>query len=470
MVLAALVLAAAPVMAQSAGAGAALPPEFAAALAAARIPPESVSVLVRAVDGRAAPRLAFRPDAAMNPASVMKLVTGVVALDTLGPAFTWATPVYLEGSLAGGVLRGRVYIKGQGDPKLVLERLWLLLRRLRALGVNTIDGDLVLDQSAVELTAQDPGEFDGEPLRPYNAAPDALLLNFKAIQITFTPNRATGRAAISFEPSLAGVQMAADVPLLAGSCGDYRGQLRADFSDPERVRFGGGYAAACGERVWSVAYADPGSYAVRAVAGMWRELGGQIQNGQVREGRVPPGLTPAFELASPPLADVLRDINKFSNNVMAQQLFLTLSLRQQGVGSYAGSRDIAERWWRQHFREAEFPVPVLDNGSGLSRSGRITARSLEALLQWAWVAPVMPELLSSLPIAGVDGTLRRAQARAARGSAHLKTGSLRDSAAVAGYVHAQSGRRYVLVAMVNHPNAAAARPALDALLDWAIRD
>jgi len=444
----------------------ALPVEVSAALTRARLPPDAITLLVVDAQGRAAPRLSHRADMPVNPASVMKLITTFAALEILGPTHAWSTPVYLEGAARDGTLYGNLYIKGQGDPKLVMERLWLLLRRVQGLDIRQIAGDIVLDRSAFETVAGDPGEFDGERLRPYNAAPDALLLNYKSVVMTFVPDRASNAAHVSFDPPLAGVQLQTHVPLSEGACNDYRAALRADLSDPARIRFAGRYPASCGEKVWPLAYADPASYAVRAIGGMWREMGGQL-SGTVREGSVPAGLTPAFELASPPLAEVIRDINKYSNNVMAQQLFLTLSLQQKGVGTLAGSREVVQGWWKERFGADD--APVLDNGSGLSRNERISARALAKLLQYAWGSPLMPELASSLPITGVDGTLRRMRNRA-QGSAHLKTGSLRDVAAVAGYVHAMSGRRYVLVAIANHPNASAARPAIEALVEWAVRD
>ena len=444
----------------------ALPAEVQAALARAKVPPDAISLLVVDAQGRAAPRLSHRADVPVNPASVMKLVTTFAALEILGPTYAWTTPVYLEGAARNGTLYGNLYIKGQGDPKLVMERLWLLLRRVQGLDIRSIAGDIVLDRGAFEAVAGDPGEFDGERLRPYNAAPDALLLNFKSVVMTFVPDRASNAAHVSFDPPLAGVQLQTHVPLSEGACNDYRAALRADLSDPARIRFAGRYPASCGEKVWPLAYADPASYAVRAIGGLWREMGGQL-SGTVREGGVPAALAPAFELASPPLAEVIRDINKYSNNVMAQQLFLTLSLQQKGLGTLAGSRDVVQDWWKERFGADD--MPRLDNGSGLSRSERISARALSKLLQYAWGSPLMPELASSLPITGVDGTLRRMRNRA-QGSAHLKTGSLRDVAAVAGYVHAMSGRRYVLVAVANHPNANAARPAIEALVEWAVRD
>ncbi len=454
-----------------------LPPEVDAALARAKVPREALAAVVvdaaPGISGKSAPLLSYRANAPANPASVMKLVTTYAALELLGPAYTWPTTVFVDGSIKDGVLTGNLVIQGRGDPKLVLERLWLLLRRVQAIGIKTISGDIVLDRSAFAVAAQNAGDFDGEPLRPYNAAPDALLINYKSVVMSFLPNYAGGMASVSFEPLLANVQMQTSVPLTTGKdCSDYRGALMADFSDPSRILFKGSYPVACGEKVWPIAYADPASYAERAVAGMWAEMGGKL-TGRVRDGRAPAGLKSAFEVTSPSLTEAIRDINKYSNNVMAQQLFLTLSLSQsppqnQNPASFEASRTVLQNWWRDRFGEQD--VPVLDNGSGLSRQERITPQGLARMLQTAYISGAMPELMASLPIIGVDGTLRRSRSRVSQGWAHLKSGSLRDVTALAGFVHTPSGRRLVVVGIVNHPNAAAARPALEALVDWAVKE
>ena len=209
-------------------------------------------VLITDAQGGATPRLAHRSTSPMNPASTMKLVTTIAALDLLGPAYTWTTPVYLDGTVQNGVLNGSLYLKGQGDPKLVMERLWLLMRRVQGMGIKTIAGDIVLDRSALEVPEPDPAKFDGEPLRPYNVAPDAMLLNFKSVVMTFTPDRSANLAYVQYDPPLAGVSLPATVALntTAAECGDYRGALKADFSDPLRIRLAGAYPAACGERSW----------------------------------------------------------------------------------------------------------------------------------------------------------------------------------------------------------------------------
>jgi D-alanyl-D-alanine carboxypeptidase/D-alanyl-D-alanine-endopeptidase (penicillin-binding protein 4) len=442
----------------------ALPPEIEAALARAKLPREAVTIAVVDAGGRETPRIWHRAEASVNPASIAKLATTFGALELLGPSYIWTTPVLVDGPVQGGVLQGNLYIKGQGDPRMGTERLWQLLRRVQGLGIQRISGDIVLDRSAFELGAHDPAAFDGEPLRPYNAAPDALLLNFRAVLLHLTP--VGGVAAVQMEPTLAGVQVPASVPLAAGGCGDWRSGLRADFSDPLQIRLEGAYPGACGPRTWPLAARDPTSHPVRAVAGMWREIGGQL-GGAVREGLVPAALAPLMVVESPTLGEVIRDINKHSNNVMAQQLFLTLSLQQRGRGTLAGSREVLGQWWRERLREEP---PVFDNGSGLSRQERVSAAQLVKLLQHAWVSPLMPEFIASLPVSGVDGTARRTGAASGvAGMAHLKTGSLRDVVGVAGYVHTADGRRLALVAIANHPNAAAMRPVIDAVVAWSAR-
>ncbi|HUP07811.1 MAG TPA: D-alanyl-D-alanine carboxypeptidase, partial [Caldimonas sp.] len=283
-------MAAAIGLAWLAGAGAAAPArigvdEVDAALARAKVPAEAMVVLVQEV-GASRPRLAWQPDVAVNPASIMKIVTTSAALDLLGPAWTWTTPVWLQGPVVEGALQGDLVIKGSGDPKLVLERIWLLLRRVRQMGVRDIRGDIVIDRSAFSIPDQSPGDFDNEPLRPYNARPDALLLNYRSLLATFTPDPARGVAAIAIDPPLAGVRADAAVPLGRGPCEDWRNELRADFTDPARVRFAGAFPLACGEKTWAVAYADPRSYAERLLPALWAEVGGQLQ-GRVREGIAP---------------------------------------------------------------------------------------------------------------------------------------------------------------------------------------
>lgn len=446
-----------------------LPADVEAALDRAKLPHDAMSVVVQEV-GKTSSRLSWQADRPMNPASLMKLLTTDAALDTLGPAWTWTTPVWLQGTLSNpgpqGVLEGDLVIKGSGDPKLVIERTWLLLRRIQQLGVHEIRGDIVLDRSAFKPGEQSPADFDGDPTRPYNVQPDALLLNYRSITLTFTPDIPRGVANVSADAPLHGVHVDTSVPLTSGSCADWRGSLKAELSDPARIRFAGAYPVICGELSWPLAYADPKSYNERLLAGLWREMGGVLTGG-VKDGAAPP-TTPSLVVTSPTLAEVIRDINKFSNNTMAQQLFLTLGLSQRGLGTPDNAREVLGLWAKAKFGEEATRGLVIDNGSGLSRENRVSAELFARLLQAAWSGTTMPELASSLPVVGIDGTLRKVQTQPGR--AHLKSGSLRDVVGLAGYVLSASGRRYVMVAIVNHPSAQGARPALEALLQWVVTE
>ena len=474
-----------------------LPAEVAQALARAGVPESSVAMVVaplppppgtvsRAPEpvnpgGEAnpspapqplpAPRLAWRPDAPMNPASVMKVVTTYAGLDLLGPGYFWKTRVYAQGPVKDGVLHGNLLIQGSGDPKLVRERLADLIDAIRAKGVTSIEGDILLDRSVFKLPPHDPAAFDDDPLRPYNAGPDGLLVNFKALVFHFKPEPKRRSAQVAVEPPIAGVKLPAAVPTSGGACGDWKTQLAIDFSDADAPRFKGRYPARCGEQSWALAYPDPDGYAPRVIEGMWRAAGGRL-SGQAKWQKQAVRGQPLVTGLSLPLGEIVHDINLYSNNVMAQQLFLTLSAAGDGRGSFAESTNTLKRWWRERFGLRA--APIIGNGSGLSREGRITAAALVALLQQAAAGPHAEVFERSLPIAGVSGTLRRLAARSpgseAIGNARLKTGSLRDVAAIAGYAWGRSGQVYAVVGLVNDPNADAARPALDRLVEWAVRD
>ena len=442
-----------------------LPPEVRTALQRARVPEAALSVVVQEA-GSGHTVLSHQARQPVNPASLVKLVTTYAALDLLGPAWTWSTAVGWSGTLRDGVLEGDLFLKGSGDPKLVPERVWQGLRRLQQAGVREIRGDIVLDRSAFAPAEGTPADFDGEASRPYNVQPDALLINFHALTWSVTPDVARNVARIVAETEPWGTPVRT-VPLSPGPCEDWRAGLKPVLADGT-LRFTGSYATACGEQTWPMADPDPAGHGARLLAMQWKDLGGTL-TGRVRDGRWPAGLRAQQEWRSPPLADVVRDINKFSNNVMAQQLFLTLAA-QRLPGQPAtpeAARETLRRWVTERIGEGATGELVLDNGSGLSRQSRMTAQWLAHLLQHAWSSPVMPELMSSLPVNGLDGTMRRSRAPAGR--AHLKTGSLRDVAGLAGYVLDDSGRRRVLVAIIQHPNANAARPALDALVQWALK-
>jgi len=439
------------------------PTTYLARLAAARIPADAAAVVVIPVDDGKL-RWSANERKPVNPASTMKLVTTYSALHLLGPAYTFRTEMLADGPLAGDVLRGELYVRGGGDPHLVIENLWLLVNRLRGFGIRDIRGDLVLDKGLFDRLPHDPGQFDGEEGRAYNVGPDALLMNFKSIAITFVPDTAARVARVMVIPEVAGMKYPRMVPAVEGGCGDWRARLKADINDPMNIRFGGAYPLGCGERNIHIGALEHTNYFAAVFRALWERQGG-AWTGKVREGTVTPTARLVATQESPPLAMLIRDINKYSNNVMTQQLFLTMGATGGEPGNPA--RGAAAVRGLLEARGIAAPELVLENGCGLSRVERISAGTLGNVLVDAWKSQWMSELMASLPISGVDGTMKARNVTT--GAAHMKTGLLEDTRAVAGYVLAASGRRYVVVAIINHPNAGRGTGAHDALIDWVYR-
>jgi D-alanyl-D-alanine carboxypeptidase/D-alanyl-D-alanine-endopeptidase (penicillin-binding protein 4) len=445
----------------------ALPSPVAQALARAGLPASAVALYVQEVDAWR-PTAIFNASQAMNPASTIKLVTAFAALELLGPSYTWKTEAYLLGRLQGDVLDGDLALKGYGDPKLTIENFWLFLRALRARGLREIRGDLVLDRSYFDVADHDPASFDSEPLRPYNVGADALLVNYKAVRFFFLPNAAGRAVTVVPEPKLPQLEVRTSVRLADGPCGDWRAGLRYDLQRNGalvRASFSGAMPASCGERVWYLAPFPPSQYLYGVFKALWAELGGALHGG-VREGQVPAGATPFAAFESPPAADVLRDMNKFSNNVMARQVFLTLSAETLKLpGRYDRSARAVQSWLAA--RSLDVPELVIENGSGLARGDRISAEGLGRLLVAAYRSPVMPEFIATMPLVAYDGTMKkRLTSDGVSGQAHIKTGSLSGVRSLAGYVLDRKGRRFAVVFFVNHPNAGASQSAQDALLKW----
>jgi D-alanyl-D-alanine carboxypeptidase/D-alanyl-D-alanine-endopeptidase (penicillin-binding protein 4) len=439
-----------------------LPAPVAQALREARIPEHSVGIFVQEV-GASRPLLVHQAHLPMSPASTMKLVTTYAALELLGPAFTWETAVYAATPPKNGVLDGDLYLKGSGDPALTIERFWLLLRDLRQGGLRDIRGDLVLDGSRFAPNGGDPGAFDGAAYRPYNALPDAVLINFKSTRFRLLVAPDTQAVRILADPAPPQLKIVNQLQPGSGECGDWREGIEAAVTrnggNALVVTFSGNYPLACGEKQWHLALFDNSAYVDMLFRQLWEESGGTL-SGTLRLGAMPPAAPLLASQESRQLADIVRDVNKFSNNLMARQLLLTL-----GNGSAEGGAAAVAEWLAA--KKLDFPELAMENGSGLSRREQISAEHLGLLLLAAYRSPVMAEFVSSLPIAAVDGTMKkRLRDQAVAGHAHIKTGSLKGAKAIAGYVHDAKGRALAVVFIINHANAAAGQAAQDALLEW----
>ena len=426
-----------------------LPPEVRSALDIRHVPHDTLSILVVDV-ATGATVLDWRSDELRNPASTIKLLTTLVALDVLGPAYRWRTDVYADGEIKDGRLEGDLVLKGYGDPFLVTERVWQLLREIRHAGIREIGGDLLLDDSWFDVGSYDPGAFDHQPLRAYNVAPNALLMNFKVVRYWFEPDPRADAVNIWLDPPLDDIRVRNRLTLAAGSCRGYQRGIAISVNDRiDEVTFSGRFPAACKRYAMDRTVLSHNRYVHGLFRYLWRESGGTFDGGW-RNVVVEQEAAPVLSFRSLPLSEMIARVNKHSNNVMARQLLYTLGAEVNGApGTEDSGKAVISRWLTDNGLESS--STAIENGAGLSRNTRTTAKDMIAMLQFAWQQPYMPEYLASMAISGLDGTLKRRFGNTDLvGKAHLKTGSLDHVTAIAGYLQSRSGRRFAVVALQNY--------------------
>ena len=441
-----------------------LSPKVQQALKTNKLQNDALSLVMLPLSGPGVPTV-FNADVSMNPASTMKLVTTYAALEMLGPTHQWKTEFYTDGTLNNGILQGNLYLKGGGDPKLNMEKLWLLMRDLRANGVQQITGDLVLDRNFFNQPQLPVFNDDGnDKNKPFLVKPDSLMVNLKALR--FVARNDGGKVLISVEPPIASIKIDNQVKAVnTKQCtGDVRYNPVPQADGSVLVTVSGQLADGCNSQTY-LSLLDHATYTAGAVRAIWKELGGSIQ-GQDRQASVPKNAKLLARAFSPDLAEIIRDINKYSNNTMAQQLFLSLGaqFRNDADGDDAKA---AQRVVRQWLAKKGITAPhlIMENGSGLSRAERVSAREMAQMLQAAWKSPYAAEFISSMPIAGKDGTMRkRLKTTAMNGQAHIKTGTLNTVRAISGFSRDSNGNTWAVVAILNDPRPWGASAILDQVL------
>jgi len=412
-----------------------------------KLPHDSLSMYVQDLDSGET-ILRWQDDVPRNPGSTIKLLTTLVALDVLGPTYRWKTNIYALGEIENGTLTGNLLIEGRGDPFLVTERVWQLLRQVRQNGIRKIDGDLLIDDSYFDIVNHDAAAFDRQPLRAYNVAPNALLMNYKTVRYWFEPDHDGKRVRVSLDPPLENVSVDNRLSLVAGACRGFQRGISVSANEAiDKITFSGNFPAGCKRYAMSRSVLSHNDFVYGLFMSLWRESGGEFKGGWKNQ-LAPEDAEPLISFRSLPLADIITRVNKHSNNVMARQLLYTLSAEILGEpGTEAGGRIVVGDWL--HDKGFEFSELAFDNGAGLSRDVRMTARDFGAMLRFAWQQPYMPEYASSLSLSGLDGTLSNRMDGPLKGLAHLKTGTLDHVSAIAGYLQSQSGRRFAVVVMQN---------------------
>jgi D-alanyl-D-alanine carboxypeptidase/D-alanyl-D-alanine-endopeptidase (penicillin-binding protein 4) len=405
-----------------------------------------------------------------SPASTMKVMTTYAALDLLGPAYTWKTRAFTRGVLRNGTLEGDLILVGGGDPYMTLERWWSFLNGLRQAGLKHINGDIVIDNSLFSSITQDRGDFDQQPFRTYNVLPDALLVNFQATIFHIDADTENNRAQITLDPQPVGFKVRNELKLGAGRCAGYNNGVVFDTpadGASDEVIVHGTFPAACGSYAISRAVMTAPSYTYGVFRTLWDQMGGTV-SGKLRLGSMPADATLLYSYDSLTMGEIIRLVNKYSNNVMARHLLLTLAAEKIGPHATVDSgRHVLTDWLHDH--QIAINGTEIDNGSGLSREERTSAKTLAAVLQIAYDGPYLPEFAASLPLAATDGTLRhRFRTPAMQARLRMKTGRIDDVSSLAGYVYSSSGTPYIAVIIVNASGAESGpgEQIQNAVVDW----
>jgi D-alanyl-D-alanine carboxypeptidase/D-alanyl-D-alanine-endopeptidase (penicillin-binding protein 4) len=373
----------------------------------------------------------------------MKLISTKAAIDILGLGFRWETDVLIDGKVLNKALTGDLYFRGSGDPTLDLPRFHKLLKKIYDMGVQSIEGNVYVDRSNFSLDPHDPSQFDEKPLRPYNAGADALPINANVFDIQFMPDHENKKVRLISSPVNAPI--ANQLTLVDRACERWP---KNPIIENQHIVFRGSYPATCGIKQRQYSFLSHSSYFKNAFLSQWTTLGGTF-TGSVLEDKTPESAKLLLKIKSEPLASALRLTNKWSSNLAARNIFLTLSTQQNKTGNLTQSRLIVENWAKA--RGLDTSGLLIDNGAGLSRNGLITASLISEILKMAWRDPSMPEFVSSLSIPGVDGTLgKRYGGSPLEAKAHLKTGFLENVRSIAGYLHLPEGHTLSIVIIMNH--------------------
>lgn len=458
-----------------------LPPPVAQRLKAGGIPEDAIGLVVLRGNDTV---IAHQAERIMQPASTIKVLTTLAALEQLGPAFRGRTELRSAAPIRDGVLEGDLVLKGGADVDMDGAALQQMLQALRYQGVERIAGRLVVDRALFNPSRPDIGvpPFDESPEAYYNVIPDALLINKNMIQLDLRSNGQ--RLQPSMQPALEKVSLESNMTLVDAPCASWEDgwkppQVLREAGGQLRIVLAGTFPKNCVQSD-SINVLDRQDYVDRLLRATWARLGGAIDGPTVEEA-TPAGTRLLAEHVARALPETVRDTNKISDNLLARTLYLSMGSLE--YDDWYGSRALpvsaeptaarAERAVRGWMRAQGIVDTgmVLENGSGLSRIEKISPLQLAQVLKAGLSSRWSPEFLSSLPIAALDGTMRRRlKDSPAALRARFKTGGLRNVTALAGYVPDGAGRQCVVVVFINHERPGAnGRAVLDTLVDWVAR-
>jgi len=408
---------------------------------------KDISIYIKEVGQGGRVIASLNADKTRTPASVIKVLATYAAVLKLGFDYRWPTQFYTTGALQNGVLRGDLYVKGFGDPTLGAKDLESIVANIKAKGIQKITGNIVIDRTYFDVGSKDNSGFDQHTFSPYNAMPDAMMFNERISTICVTPNKNNVRKKyVDGSYKVVNKLQRVNKPCK----GRYSWPaFKIDKSKvvPEVV-FQGKISKRCGKRDICKVITKPYKSFYYALKDALQRSGVKVA-GTMRLSKISPNANILFTHYSKSLEKIISKTAKKSNNLYARHLLLLLGAKVYGApATVAKGRKAVEQILRSKGALSRGTLKI-DNGSGLSRSAKMSAKILADMYDNAYER-YGQRWMNTLSIAGVDGTIKkRFRGTVVKKRAWMKTGTLKRVKNIGGYVKSRQGRLYTAVILVN---------------------
>ena len=427
----------------------AIPPELEMEISDIPLNPNSYSIHIQSIHAQT-PLVSWQTHRQRTPASVIKLLTTYAGLLKLGFDYRWETKFYHTGQIKNGILYGDIYVKASGNPVLETNNVYEIASHIKSAGIRKIKGNIIIDRSIFKVARKNNSGFDENVYSPYNAMPDAIMFNKRQSTICITPR--SKRAKVTKDVPDQSYKVVNKLRMANGSCRGSRSwpkvKIKTNNAGRSTLFLTGKLSKRCGARKVCKVVSMPHRAFYYALKNILKNEGVAF-TGTLKLKKVPKKAKYLFSHYSDSLESVISTIAKKSDNLMARQLMLTLGATQFSPPStlYKSRKAVENILNKYHILEQG--KIYIDNGSGLSRRAKLTAKSLANLLDHGY-KNYGQRWMNTLSIAGIDGTIRRRfQNSTVYGKAWMKTGTIKKVKNIAGYVQGASGETYVVVVLVN---------------------
>jgi serine-type D-Ala-D-Ala carboxypeptidase/endopeptidase (penicillin-binding protein 4) len=446
-----------------------IPVEYKKIIEKYKFPSNSFTFVVKNLTNKSEPSVKHNEKKLFNSASLAKIISTFIAIDTLGPEFKWKSEFLHNGEIVGDTLNGDFIFKGRGDATFSISNLEESIRKIQRNGLKKIKGDLILDLSYFGMTSKEK-VFDNDPMRAYNVLPHPVVIQSNTMNFIFSIDK--NNLNIESNPELHNFDIKNNVKITKGRCIDWKSKLnyRAKKKDSKTtIIFDGNYSRNCGVKEFDLSVLDNNEYFYQIFKKIWNSNGGEF-DGHL-DVTYMQGINWQFlyRHTSKPLSVIVRDMNKYSLNLMARNIMLTVLAEDTDLLVLESSlNDYVHQWLEKNnlLHKGLF----FENGAGLSRKSFLTSEQLLLLMQKIYYDPFMPEVLASFPISGIDGTLkRRMKYSSFKIFAHLKTGSMKNVNAIAGFLLDKNRDMKIFIFIINDKNAKDSQRFQEALIAEAFK-